>query len=113
MATCEIQWIDDKGRPTPDEQPAVGRVKVIAHQYHGENGHIAEIEESKWFNICAEHRAQMQAPGMQLWRFEYLSTEKGVVYVHPLICACGRDDCPDHSAEYEYDPELPNDTPRA
>jgi hypothetical protein len=60
---CKIQWIDDKGKPTPDENDAV----MMAH-YHtpiwgvpGPNnriiGYSEEIQES--FPICAEHYARV------------------------------------------------------
>lgn len=68
--TCQIQWIDCNGRPTPDQNEAIG---VAAFTLHG---------ETRRFPICAAHLASMgqvhhghckHAPTLQgsgQWAFE-------------------------------------------
>jgi hypothetical protein len=68
-ATCQIQWIDAQGNPTPDTNPAIGRVRtkdrwqIIA----GSNIHFTQ---SDWYCICAEHAKRMSDPGMDIWEWE-------------------------------------------
>ena len=53
---CEIQWIDERGKLTPDDNDAVVMVRVKAHQTKGAatlKSHWAEA--SKWYPCCAEH----------------------------------------------------------
>jgi len=73
MAICCIQWIDERGNPTPDANPAIGRVRREAHSEpdpRAVNGRI-DYSQSEWFPICAEHRARMRTMrGMQYWTFE-------------------------------------------
>lgn len=52
---CQIQWIDDKGNPTPDENEAVGHVYVEEHVYIRPDGTGVKIDRSKDFGICADH----------------------------------------------------------
>jgi hypothetical protein len=47
VPTCQIQWIDCKGEPTPDENPAVG-LAVIVQQ-----------GERKAFPVCKDHARHM------------------------------------------------------
>lgn len=68
---CAIQWIDDDGRPTPDQNPAIGAVQCTAHivQIAGRG---VEIGASAWFPICADHAARLAEPGMEHWIFATL-----------------------------------------
>jgi len=52
MKTCEIQWIDDNGKPTPDTNPAIGIARSII-TYGGGDSQVRE------YPICAEHAAQI------------------------------------------------------
>jgi hypothetical protein len=67
--TCEIKWIDGNGNPTPDDRPAIGRVRLEARvqQFHGR---ALSFSQSQWFNICACHAKQLSEPGMESWTFE-------------------------------------------
>lgn len=51
---CAIQWIDKSGKPTPDENDAIGYVYVEKHEYilHGE---VKVRKRSESFPICANH----------------------------------------------------------
>jgi hypothetical protein len=69
MRSCEIQWIDEQGNPTPDENPAVGEVWMPAREYTRE-GRTLFFGESKRFPICREHLAQMRKADMSAWEFE-------------------------------------------
>lgn len=71
MATCEIKWIDEHGNPTPDDNPAIGRVRTIdrTERYGGRSIHFPA---SRWFCICAEHAKQLGDAGMHIWVFEPL-----------------------------------------
>lgn len=72
MQTCKIQWIDDSGNPTPDDNPAIGTAFVIAHIDHAiaARGGNSYIEESKHFPICADHVSRLyNDEGMHFWRF--------------------------------------------
>jgi hypothetical protein len=69
LPVCQIRWIDAQGNPTPDTNPAIGRVRckgrdqIIA-------GPMVHFTTSEWFHICAEHAAQMSKPGMEIWEWE-------------------------------------------
>lgn len=45
--TCQIQWIDCNGRPTADQNEAVGIASITLHG------------ETRRFPICAAHLASM------------------------------------------------------
>jgi hypothetical protein len=68
--TCRIQWIDRAGRPTPDQNPAVGRVRVRAHVFQRPDGTGIALDASEWFPICATHAARLREPGMDGWEWE-------------------------------------------
>ncbi len=76
---CEIQWVDDDGKPTPDENEAIGHAWRVAYvgQYSGRG---VKHEESKHYPVCAAHRARMIADekddpeGAKHWRFEPLAS---------------------------------------
>jgi len=69
VPTCKIQWVDEKGRPTPDQFPAIGQVYRVAYDEEL-NGRRVHFEESERFPICSRHYEQLFKPGMQHWRFE-------------------------------------------
>lgn len=50
MTTCKIQWIDRFGRPTPDENPAVGTATSIITHTDGSSS-------VRSFPICERHAA--------------------------------------------------------
>jgi hypothetical protein len=73
--TCKIQWIDDKGTPTPDENPAIGEVRVEAYREPyptAVNGYI-DHPTSEWFPICADHARRLSDRGMGHWTFKPIS----------------------------------------
>jgi hypothetical protein len=67
--TCQIQWIDAQGNPTPDSNPAIARVrtKERVEQFHGR---AIRFSQSNWFHICTEHAKQLSDPGMHIWECE-------------------------------------------
>jgi hypothetical protein len=69
MNLCEIKWVDAAGNPTPDTNPAIGRVRLPARveQHHGR---AITFAASRWFFICACHAEQLRKPGMGAWVFE-------------------------------------------
>lgn len=73
MRTCELKWVVD-GRPTPDTNPAIGRVmcRERVEQHHGRGITFAA---SPWFNICEEHAKRLSEPGMENWVFECFTYE--------------------------------------
>jgi hypothetical protein len=74
MHTCQIEWVDSSGQPTPDSNPAIGRCRVEAYDrvIHGRSIHFPT---SQWFCICAEHAKQLANPGMEIWSFEAFETQ--------------------------------------
>jgi hypothetical protein len=63
---CEIQWIDDKGNPTPDTNPAIQQVRTIErHEWIG--GRLVHFTASPWYCICAEHSKRLGDRGMHIW----------------------------------------------
>jgi hypothetical protein len=68
--TCAIQWIDGQGRPTPDNSPAIGfvRLREYFHTLHGRT--LKFGDNDKWYPICAAHAAQLSAPDMVNWEFQ-------------------------------------------
>lgn len=72
--TCCIQWIDEAGHPTPDTNPAIGRVKLRSHQITLPDGRLYRVEESDWFPICQTHATRLQDPDMCHWIFELFPT---------------------------------------
>lgn len=72
MCKCQIQWIDNNGAPTPDDNEAVGTVYRKAHVYILADGRGIELECTQSFLICADHVEQLPAAGMHHWVFEPL-----------------------------------------
>lgn len=71
MPTCQIQWIDGSGRPTPDSNPAVARVRTIARR-EWIGGRQIEFSQSDWYFVCEEHARRLSDPGMHIWEREEL-----------------------------------------
>ncbi len=72
MPCCKIRWIAD-GRPTPDENPAIGIARHTARHWDGS----VEIRD---FPVCAEHYKVMPIGSVgegQRWDFLPLPEEKG------------------------------------
>lgn len=67
---CQIQWIDAHGRPTPDSNPSIGRVRTIDRNEVMPDGRTYHHEASQWFHICADHARRMRDPGMHIWEWE-------------------------------------------
>jgi hypothetical protein len=53
---CKIQWIDEKGAPTPDDNEAIG-VAVCWAVDHGER---TLLGDGKSIPICAKHAARLK-----------------------------------------------------
>ncbi len=66
MKTCEIQWIDRQGDPTPDNNPATQRVRCPA-RVEQIAGRAVTFDASPWFYICAEHSKRLNEKGMHIW----------------------------------------------
>ena len=60
MITCNIQWIDEQGNPTPDTNPAIGIVTCHSVSF-GKEG-------SRPFFICAEHAKRLREDELSDWR---------------------------------------------
>jgi hypothetical protein len=67
IPTCQIQWIDGHGKPTPDEHPAIG-LATLEHS-HGYNP-LGNAQTG--FPICAHHLERMPA-GWSFFRGERCS----------------------------------------
>lgn len=80
---CQIRWIDDMtGEPTPDDNPAIGRVRCKQYRYSvrtvaGRPWREPWVpgEWSEWYTICAEHAKQLSKPDMVDWEFEPLAAK--------------------------------------
>lgn len=62
MTICQIRWIDDKGKPTPDTKPAVGKVRMSGRWYDSKDapGGRVWIPTSEWYPICADHLVRLK-----------------------------------------------------
>lgn len=69
METCQIKWIDDKGKETGDTNPSIGRIRTIDRMSRvaGRDVHFNALQ---WFHVCSEHAKQMNDPGMEIWEWE-------------------------------------------
>jgi hypothetical protein len=67
--TCQIQWIDRSGRPTPDHNPSIGRIRT-KDRVQQIDGRGVRFAASQWFHVCAVHAQQMDDPGMEIWEWE-------------------------------------------
>jgi hypothetical protein len=78
--TCKIQWISDDGKPTPDDNPAIGCVRRVGYRepYAAALNGFIEYTTTEWFPICEHHRARMQTMrGMQYWEFRAGLADEG------------------------------------
>jgi hypothetical protein len=71
MNTCQIRWINDHGDTTPDDNPAVVRVRTVA-RVEQIGGRGVKFAASDWFGICAEHAKRLNDRGMHIWECEAL-----------------------------------------
>lgn len=69
MTTCKIQWIDENGETTPDQNPMIGFAWTVERDEIIE-GRKVHIEGSERYPICAEHAKRLSKPDMNIWRFE-------------------------------------------
>lgn len=65
---CKIQWIDDRGQPTPDSNEAIGAARTIARD-EMIGGRLVHFDASDWFPICADHAKRLNDLGMHIWEF--------------------------------------------
>ena len=68
---CAIQWIDESGNPTPDNNPAVG---VATSTING---------EAKSFPICENHLERMPTPAAYLESARRIQARTGTPIVNP------------------------------
>jgi hypothetical protein len=68
---CQIQWIDAFGRPTPDTNPAIARVRTVA-RVEQIAGRGVRFDASDWYCICADHAKRLGERGMHIWECEAL-----------------------------------------
>jgi hypothetical protein len=68
MCKCTIQWIKH-GKPTPDNNPAIGRVRTI-DRFEQIDGRGVHFPASDWYPICKEHAERLNEKGMHIWLFE-------------------------------------------
>jgi len=66
--SCQIQWIDETGKPTPDTNPAIGQVRTKPRQQLF-CGRWVRFEMSAPFYICAEHAKRLSERGMEIWEW--------------------------------------------
>ena len=59
---CQIRWIDSEGKPTPDDNDAVGVVYRPGF-YEQWRGDVLEYPTTDPLFICAEHAKRCQGPG--------------------------------------------------
>jgi hypothetical protein len=59
---CVIQWIDETGMPTPDENPAVALVVRESFTDTDASGHTITYSESEPLPICQEHLKRLPIP---------------------------------------------------
>jgi hypothetical protein len=71
---CEIQWIDDNGNLTPDDNEAVGYV-YRAPYLDPEDGY--QFVSTKLFPICRNHLAEMIQKRYRHWVYVPFEYSKG------------------------------------
>lgn len=75
---CEIQWTDTDGQPTPDTNPAIGMVWMIAHQCIRDDLTHYWVPQSKEFAICADHAKRLPRLNHQypIWCYRPLCSDE-------------------------------------
>jgi hypothetical protein len=75
--TCKIQWVSDEGKPTPDDNSAIGCVRRVGYRepYPTALNGCIEYKTTEWFPICAAHAQRLTERGMQHWEFRALTDE--------------------------------------
>jgi len=68
---CEIKWIDDNGKTTPDDNEAIGHVRLPARVEQHNSGPL-KFSATRWFPICACHAKRLAEPRMAQWEFRAL-----------------------------------------
>lgn len=53
---CKIRWIDKEGKPTQDENEAIGKVRCLGYIYP--RNPIYKPEVSQWYPICESHKRE-------------------------------------------------------
>ena len=69
---CKIQWINDKGQPTPDENEAIGKVRTLPHD-SVIAGRTIHFDGSEWFPICSKHLEEYYSRQLYTENWEYVS----------------------------------------
>jgi hypothetical protein len=75
---CQIQWIDASGAPTPDDNPAIGRVRCKFYPYAMGRKRPWRGDWSRYFGICADHGKRLGESGMDIWQFEPLPAQQPI-----------------------------------
>ena len=66
MPKCEIQWVDDQGNPTPDDNEAIQRIRTV-DRFQQIGSRSVHFPASRWFFVCAEHSKRLNDPDMHIW----------------------------------------------
>jgi len=74
MPVCEIKWIDKAGNQTPDQNPAIQRVRIPEYQ-RMIGGRMVTLHTTPWYFCCAEHSKRLNDPGMEIWECAALEDE--------------------------------------
>ena len=69
--TSSIQWVDPRGEPTPDTNPAIGHARCLGYPVKSNPSY--KPTPSPWRPICAEHLKRLPLDG----RWEFRGTEEG------------------------------------
>ena len=69
-ATCEIEWFDEQGRLTGDDNPSIGRVRTKEYDFVRPNGSVVHLAASPYRHICAAHAKRLTEPGKEIWEWE-------------------------------------------
>ncbi len=74
MTICKIQWIDARGKLTPDENPAIMECRTKDRWSHIDyfrssypEGRTIHFDASEWFPICEHHAKKLSDEGMHIW----------------------------------------------
>lgn len=78
MPPCKIQWVDSRGIPTPDQNPAIGTVVCNCQQHSAQQTPLP---------ICAEHLARFHAEHLHAYGWMYTAYPRA----HCPACGAGLD----------------------